>query len=423
MNDLVTRDRERVWHPYTQTGFGVEPLGIVSAKGSYLTLEDGRSILDGISSWWCCLHGHGHSSLRQAASEQFEKLDHIIFGGFTHEPAVRLSEALCEVAPHNFQKVFFSDNGSTAVEVAIKLALQVWRNRGEKRTKLIALEEGYHGDTFGAMSVGARSIFTEPFDDLLFSVDRLSLEATERDLERAEALCRAGEVAAFIFEPVVQGVGGMRMYAPSALDSYCAVMKRYGVLCIADEVMTGFGRTGPLFASASLKEAPDILCLSKGITSGTLPLAVSLCRDSVFNEFISSDHSKTFFHGHTYTANPIACAVALASLQLTISAECLDARERIAARHREVVEGLSDQPGIVNARSRGTIVAFDLIRQGDQGYGNGLAERARDFFVQRGVLVRPLGNVVYLMPPYCFTDDELGRAYDAMKLFVSEVTR
>lgn len=422
MSDLVLRDKARVWHPYTQTGFGVDPLAIVSAHGSYLTLDDGRRILDGISSWWCCLHGHGHPDLHDALSKQFTLLDHIMFGGITHEPAVRLAEEICKVAPHGFERVFFSDNGSTAVEIAIKMAVQVWRNRGERRSTVIALDGGYHGDTFGAMAVGARSIFSEPFEDLLFSVERLPIDNPSAGLERAEALCRRGDVACFIFEPLVQGAGGMRVYDPTLLNSYLAIMKKYGVLSIADEVMTGFGRTGPLFASECLSEAPDILCLSKGITSGTLPLAVSLCRDSLFDEFTSSDHSKTFFHGHTYTANPIACAVALASLQLVRSNESRSARERITHSHSDFVRTLERLDGISNPRSQGTILAFDMASDGERGYGNGMAQKARDFFIDRGVLLRPLGSVVYAMPPYCFTESEIGQMYDAMVAFISEWT-
>ncbi len=419
MNSLATRDQGVVWHPYTQSGFGIEPLPVVSAQGAHLTLEDGRRILDGISSWWCCLHGHGHPALSRAAAEQFERLDHIIFAGFTHEPAVRLAERLCEVVPHGFQRVFFSDNGSTAIEVGIKLAVQRARHRGERRMKFLALEGAYHGDTFGAMAVGARSIFSAPFDEMLFSVEYLSIRGDDRDMERAEAACKSGEVAGFIFEPLVQGAGGMRMYDAEVLDRYAALVHRYGGLCIADEVMTGFGRTGSLFASAEMQVAPDIICLSKGLTSGTLPLAVTMCREDLFAEFISNDHSRTFFHGHTYTANPIACAVALASLDLTTSPECRAARERIAAAHRNFLERLHALSNVLHARARGTIVAFNLRSDEEGGYLNSAAQQARAFFIDRGVLLRPLGDVLYVMPPYCVTDAELSSVYDAIVEFVT----
>lgn len=417
MKSLRERDAERVWHPYTQSGFGAVPLPVVSARGSELFLEDGRRVLDGISSWWCNLHGHSHPALVAAASEQFSKLDHVLFAGVTHEPAVRLAERLCEVVPHSFDRVFYSDNGSTAIEVAIKLAVQVWQHRGERRLKIVALEDAYHGDTFGAMAAGARSIFSAPFDDLLFSVERLSIRGDTLDQERVEELCREGDVACFVFEPLVQGAGGMRMYDASVLDAYCEVFQRHGVLCIADEVMTGFGRTGELFACGEMKASPDLVCLSKGITSGTLPLAVTMCRESLFREFISPDHSRTFFHGHTFTANPIACAVALKSLELLLSDESVAARRRIAASHKTFVQTLSDVDTAQAARSRGTIIAFDAVSSAGTGYSSAVAQRAREFFIERGVLLRPLGNVVYCMPPYCYTDEELQRTYEAMYEF------
>jgi adenosylmethionine-8-amino-7-oxononanoate aminotransferase len=414
MTSLLARDKQVVWHPYTQAGFGVEPLPVVRAQGSNLFLEDGRAILDGISSWWCCLHGHGHPELIKAASEQFERLDHVLFAGVTHEPAVRLAERLCEVVPHGFQRAFYSDNGSTAVEVAIKLAVQSWLNRGERRPRVVALEGGYHGDTFGAMAAGARSVFSAPFEELLFSVERLSIDGSDEDIERCEALCRAGDVSCFIFEPLIQGAGGMRFVAPEVLDEYIKRFKAAGVFCIADEVMTGFGRTGNLFASQELQQAPDLVCLSKGLTSGTLPLAVTLCRESLYNDFISPDHSRTFFHGHTYTANPIACAVALASLDLTMSAECVAARHRIAERHTHCVDELWECEGVRDARCYGTILACDLVTA-TAGYTSSIAQDVRNFFIDQGVLLRPLGNVLYFMPPYSFSDDELTQVYTAIE--------
>ena len=415
MSSLIARDRAVVWHPYTQAGFGAEPLPVVGAQGSALKLEDGRSILDGISSWWCCLHGHGHPALIKAAHEQFQKLDHVLFAGVTHEPAVRLAERLCEVVPHGFQRAFYTDNGSAAIEVAIKLAVQAWRHRGEKRVRVVALEGGYHGDTFGAMAAGARGVFSAPFENMLFSVERLSIEGSEADIERCEALCTSGDVACFVFEPLIQGAGGMRCIDPGVIDEYCRRFKAAGIVCIADEVMTGFGRTGELFASSELRVAPDLICLSKGLTSGTLPLAVTLCRDDLYREFISADHSKTFFHGHTYTANPIACAVALASLDLTISDECHASRKRIGEAHARFVDILWECHGVRDARSLGTILAFDVVTSDSGGYTNSFAQNVRDYFIDQGVLLRPLGNVVYFMPPYSFTDDELTQAYTAIE--------
>ena len=407
MSSLLERDKVCVWHPYTQTGFGVDPLPVIGAAGSALILEDGRRVIDGISSWWCCLHGHGDARLAKAASEQFLTIDHVLFAGVTHEPAVRLAERLIEVVPHNFSRVFYSDNGSTAVEVALKLAVQMWRNRGARRHKIVALEGAYHGDTFGAMAVGARSIFSAAFDELLFSVEYLSPNGGDGDFARCEELAREGAVSCFIFEPGVQGAGGMNLVDPQVLDRYCSILKSGGALCVADEVMTGFGRTGSLFATSELTVPPDLVCLSKGITSGTLPLAVTLCREELFNEFTSSDHSRTFFHGHTFTANPIACAVAIRSLEILQGEECGERRQVINRSHREFLSRLKDYPSVVNPRVKGTIPAFDIKQEGGSGYTSTLAQRAREFFLARGVLLRPLGNVVYFMPPYCITDSEL----------------
>lgn len=423
MTSLIDRDKWRVWHPYTQTGFGIDPLPVVEASGSSLILEDGRRIIDGISSWWCCLHGHGEPRLVQAASEQFAKLDHVLFAGVTHEPAVRLAERLVEVVPHDFSRVFYSDNGSTAVEVAIKLAVQMFRNRGEHRRKVVALEGAYHGDTFGAMSVGARSVFTAAFEELLFSVEYVSPRGGDEDFARCEELSRGGEVACFIFEPGIQGAGGMNIVAPDVLDRYCSIFQSSGSLCVADEVMTGFGRTGNLFASSEMRVPPDLVCLSKGITSGTLPLAATLCREDVFREFTSNDHSRTFFHGHTFTANPIACAVALKSLEILESSEGRERREFLNRSHRDFLSRIEGRPRVANARVKGTILAFDVIHEGVAGYTSGLAQKAREFFLARGVLLRPLGDVVYFMPPYCVTPGELKVVYDALEEFVDSDLR
>ena len=418
MRSLREREAEVIWHPFTQSGMEVTPLSVVAAEGSNLILEDGRKIIDGISSWWCNTHGHGHPELVKAAAKQFATLDHVMFAGFTHEPAVALAEALLKVLPQGFAKVFFSDNGSTACEVALKLALQFWSNQGlSKRRRIIALDGGYHGDTFGAMAVGARGPFSAPFDSMLFEVERVSIDDGEAALAHMRSLCESEEIAAFIFEPLVQGAGGMRMYDAALLDSYMAIAHEYGVLSIADEVMTGFGRTGALFASESLLLSPDIICLSKGLTAGSLPLAVTVCTQEIFERFISSDHSRTFFHGHTYTANPIACAVALVALNLTVAPECEAARKRIEHLHREAAEELSRIGYIENARVCGTILAFDLNMGDVPGYMSNIARQAFQFFIERGLLIRPLGNVVYCMPPYCITEGELASIYHAMRDF------
>jgi adenosylmethionine-8-amino-7-oxononanoate aminotransferase len=346
-----------------------------------------------------------------------KSLDHVLFAGCTHEPAVRLAERILAVLPGNLGKVFYSDNGSTAVEVALKMAIQWWYNLGEKRTTVVALDNSYHGDTFGAMATGARGVFTKPFDTMLFEVKHISTSGSPRDMELLENLCASSSVAAFIFEPLVQGAGGMCMYQSDVLDRYIAVCKRHGVICIADEVMTGFGRTGPLFASEALSSHPDIICLSKGLTNGSVPLAVTACSEQIFQGFISSDHSRTFFHGHTYTGNPIAAAIALASLDLSLSEECSQARLRINQAHSSCAARLRMIAGVSAARVTGTILAFEVEDRGASGYLSSIRPRIMKFFRSRGVLLRPLGNVVYCMPPYCITDAQLDLIHSSILEF------
>jgi adenosylmethionine-8-amino-7-oxononanoate aminotransferase len=391
------------------------PLPVVSAKGAYLHLEDGRKILDGISSWWCNLHGHSHHEIVSAISKQAGTLDHVLFGGCTHPPAVELAEKIQLGLGIKCGKVFYSDNGSTAVEVALKIALQRWKNRGDTRIKIFALENAYHGDTFGAMAVGARGVFSAPFDDLLFAVERLPVHRDERALDGYLRACKSGTVAAFIFEPLVQGAGGFVMYPQSVLEEYLKISRQYGVITIADEVMTGFGRTGTLFVSSCLATFPDLICLSKGLTGGSLPLAATVCREEIFQDFISTDHSKTFFHGHTYTANPIACAAALASWNLSTNPACSEARERIQSRHRSFVQSLGEKAEEMQARVAGTILALNIRNQTECDYKDPIGEKVAQHCLSRGVLLRPLGDVLYFMPPYCVTDEELTLVYSVVR--------
>ncbi len=418
---LQQRDNSVLWHPFTQAGLRQLPLPVAAARGSKIILEDGTELIDAISSWWCCLHGHGRRELIEAASTQFKKLDHVLFAGCTHEPAVALAEKLIKILPAGFSRVFYSDNGSTAVEVAIKMGVQLWANQGAPRTGIIALENSYHGDTFGAMSAGARGIFVSPFEKLLFEVHRVSTRADQHDLARFERLCQSGSIAAFIFEPRVQGAGGMIVYDTAAIDRYSEVCERYGVITIADEVMTGFGRTGPDFASSLLTRAPDIICLSKGLTSGTLPLAVTVCGEKVFEAFISEDHARTFFHGHTYTANPIACSVALASLELFLTAECSASRQRLEQAHRRCATKLESSPAIENVRVSGTLLAFDCVTEGDSGYLSKMGRSVGDFFRTKGILLRPLGNIIYCLPPYCLTESETDHLHSALLEFATHL--
>ncbi|GAB4041685.1 adenosylmethionine--8-amino-7-oxononanoate transaminase [Spirosoma gilvum] len=413
MNNLEMRDRAVIWHPFTQMQTAPLPIPIVRGEGSVLYGADGRTYLDMISSWWVNLHGHAHPYIAQRVAEQLQTLEHVIFADFTHEPAVELAERLLAILPRNQKRVFYSDNGSTAVEVALKMAFQYWHNLGKPRRKVVALENAYHGDTFGAMAVGGRSAFTAPFAPFLFDVDYLPtpIPGQEADvLQRAEALF-TDDTAAFIAEPLVQGAGGMVMYQPEVLDKLIALARRHGTLIIADEVMTGFGRTGRLFASDYLHEKPDLMCLSKGLTGGTMALSITTCTQAIYEAFLSTDKHKTLFHGHSFTANPLACAASLASMDLLLSAETQQAIQRIAQRHTEFAQQLVDYSTVENIRQQGTLLAFDLKAGEQTSYFNSIRDVAYNFLLEQGILMRPLGNVLYLMPPYCTTDEQLDYTY------------
>lgn len=409
-DSLIQRDAKYCWHPYTQHTLAAEPLPVVGAKGAWIELADGRRLLDGISSWWTNLHGHGHPDLVKALSQQAQTLDHVLFAGCTHEPAVSLSQTLVEMteplskdSKQKLSRVFFSDNGSTAVEVALKAAYQSWLRKGEgQRTVFIALRESYHGDTFGAMAVGEPEPFFAEFKPFLFQVERV--EATKESLEAALTK-HSGKVAGFILEPLVQGAGGMIMHGPDFLRAARSLCDEHDVLLIADEVMTGFGRTGSVFACEQGPICPDLLCLAKGLTGGMLPLSVTLATEEIYGAFLSDQRSRAFFHGHSFTANPLGCAVANASMALVKSDK---PHEKLARIGRRIEDGLKDfakQDGIKDLRRCGGIVALE-IKTDDGGYLAGLGERLRTACRESEVLLRPLGNVLYALPPACVTDDE-----------------
>ena len=408
-----------LWHPYTQMQTAPLPIPIVKGEGSWLLAEDGTRYLDGISSWWTNLHGHAHPHIARRVSEQLNTLEHVLFAGFTHPPAVELAEQLLELLPTNQARVFYSDNGSTAVEVALKMALQYFHNLGQpERRTFICFQNSYHGDTFGAMAVSARGVFTEPFWPLLFAVEFIDVPVPGREaavLDQLDALLRRPDVAGFIFEPLVLGTAGMVMYEPEILSDMLRRCHQAGVLCIADEVMTGFGRTGPLFASELLTEQPDIMCFSKGLTGGTLAMGLTTCAAGMYEAFLSQDKMRALFHGHSYTANPVACAAALASLELTRAPECAQQRQHIEAAHAAFRQEIEGQPGARAVRHRGTILAVEY----DPGEGTSYFSRLRDAFYQfaldHHVVLRPLGNVVYLLPPYCTTDQELELLYAVLR--------
>jgi adenosylmethionine-8-amino-7-oxononanoate aminotransferase len=421
--DVADTDRRHLWHPYTQHGAADPPIPIARAEGAYVFDAAGRAIFDAISSWWVTLHGHAQPEIVAAIARQAGVLDQVIFAGFTHAPAARLAEELVRRAPSGLSRVFFSDDGSTAVEAAVKIALQHWANRGAPRRLIVALEHAYHGDTFGAMSVSARGLFTEPFAGHLFEVARLPDPVRSDVVSALERLIadREADIAAVIVEPMLLGAGGMRMWSAGALRGFRALTTAHGIPLIADEVLTGFGRTGPIFACEHAGIAPDLMCLSKGITGGFMPLGATLATEELFDSFRSSDRSKTLFHGHSYTANPIACAAGLASLALFDDA--LSARRRAIGRsHRAAAIRLEALSAVRNVRVLGTVLAMELTSP-DGGYLSAIGPSLGRFALERGVLLRPLGNTVYVLPPYCSTDDDLSRAYETIAEFVESRAR
>jgi len=392
---------------------------VVRAQGCTLFTEDGREIIDAVSSWWVNIHGHGNPIIAEAIAKQAMELEHVIFAGFTHRPAVDLAEVLLKMLSGNFKKVFYSDNGSTAVEVGVKMALQYFFNRGEKnRKKIISLEDAYHGDTFGAMSVSGKSAFTAPFSDLLFEVihiPRPDDKNVDEVVNRMSKIVSAGDVPAFIFEPLVQGAAGMQMYSAEHLDRLIEVAHAADVLCIADEVMTGFGRTGKTFAKGYLKQEPDIICLSKGITGGFMPLGVTACSGKIYDAFYSDDSAKTFFHGHSYTANPLACAAAIASMKLLNDDRCWEQIRFISESHESFRKKIRSHGSVLEARQTGTILAIELNTSESSSYFHSTRDMIYEFCLSRNVLLRPLGNIIYLMPPYCMTKEELNRIYNVIE--------
>lgn len=421
---LADRDRAVLWHPYTQMLTAPAPLAIARAQGVYLYTEDGRKILDGISSWWVNIHGHSHPKLNKALAAQARELEHVMFAGCTHRPAVELAERLLELLPPGMARVFYSDNGSTAVEVALKLAVQYWRNRGPKesqaRQTFIALHHAYHGDTVGAMSASEESAFTRPFAPLLFSVARAHSPYCYRcPLGLNRATCRIdclgdlearlqeldGTVAAVLVEPMLQAAGGMIVWPAEFLAGVRRLCDRYGTLMIADEVLTGFGRTGKMFACEHAAVSPDIICLSKALTAGYLPMGATAVTSSIYDAFLSEDRARTFFHGHSYTANPLACAVALASLDLFREESTLERVATLEGTLRAGLEPLRAIEGVGDVRVIGGVGVVEM-RSDQPGYFNEFGPRVTAALLDRGLLLRPLGNVIYFMPPYAITQEE-----------------
>ena len=403
---VLLHDAAHVWHPYTQHHQAPLPVPIVRAKGAWLYDANERPILDAISSWWVTTHGHCHDDIVDAITEQAKRLDQVIFAGFTHEPAAALAAELVQRLPRGLSRIFFSDDGSTAVEVAIKLSLQSYANRGTPRRLIAALDNAYHGDTFGAMAASGRGVFTQMYEPLLFEVARLPDPSVGDTIAALDALiaARGPELAAVIVEPLVLGASGMRVWDEQILQDIRARTAAAGVHLIADEVLTGFGRTGPLFACERADVRPDLLCMSKGLTGGVLPLGATAATEDIFDAFRSEDRTKTFFHGHSYTANPIACAAALASLEL-FDDDSEDDRVRIEVAHARHLDALRGVKGVRAVRQIGTIAAVEL--DAPAGYLSDIGRELAAYSLQEGVLLRPLGNVIYFMPPYCTNSAEL----------------
>ncbi|RAV98273.1 adenosylmethionine--8-amino-7-oxononanoate transaminase [Pseudochryseolinea flava] len=424
MIDFQAEDKKNIWHPFTPLIGAPDPILVERAEAEYLYTPSGRKIIDAVSSWWVNLHGHSNAVIAAAIAKQATTLEHVIFAGFTHPPAIELSKNLLSILPSNQKKIFFSDNGSTAVEVAIKMALQYWYNLRHRKINIIAIDGAYHGDTFGSMSVGERGMFTAPFQSRLFDVHFIPYptKGTEAAvLKQFKKLIDDSAAGIFIYEPLVQGAAGMRMYSSELLDELIKEAKARKVICIADEVFTGFGRTGKLFASLHGSQLPDIMAVSKGITGGAMPLGVTSCSEEILSPFETDDFMKTFFHGHSYTANPLACAAANASFQLLTSESCRQAIQFITESHEAFKASVATHPAIYEVRSLGTILAIELKSVDGSSYANPIRKKIYDFFIERDVLLRPLGNTIYVLPPYVMSKQALDRTYDVIREFLSAI--
>lgn len=411
---LSERDQKHNWHPYTQHKLSKPAIAISKGEGALLWDENGKEYIDAIASWWVNPYGHSNTIIADAIYKQLTSLEHVLFGGFTHEPAVLLSEKLMELLPKNQKKLFYSDNGSTAVEIALKVALQYYYNKGEKRTKIIAFENAFHGDTFAAMAASGISFFTEAFRGSLIEVVRIPVPTQGNEkasFELLQKLVSTNEFAAFIFEPLVQGAAGMVMYETFALDKLLTICKENAVFTIADEVMTGFGKTGKDFACSYLENEPDMMCLSKALTGGTIPMAITTFTQELFDGFYDDDVNKALFHGHTFTANPTGCAAALASLELLQRPEMQANLQRIHQSHLAFQQKMNSHPRVKETRTLGVIFALEIQRDTAESYYGDFRNKLYDFFIDKGVILRPVGNIVYILPPYIISDEQLEKVY------------
>ncbi|MGB1647047.1 MAG: adenosylmethionine--8-amino-7-oxononanoate transaminase [Crocinitomicaceae bacterium] len=409
-------DKKHIWHPLTQHQLHPEHIVIKKAKDAILYDENGNEYIDAIASWYTCMYGHCNPYITQKVSDQMRNLDHVVFTGFTHKPATDLATSLMKILPQNQQKIFFSDNGSTSVDIAIKMSLQYYFNKGLKRNRIIAFQDGFHGDTFGAMSVSGLSIYNGPFEDHFLEVDRIPVP-NKNNIEEVKKhfikLLSENNVAAFIYEPLVQGAAAMKMHDADLLNQLLEIAHKFNVITIADEVMTGFGKTGKNFASEFLIELPDIMCLSKSLTGGLVPMAITSCSDKIYEAFLSSEMEKGFFHGHTYSANPTSCTAAIASIELLMSEEIQNSIDRIKTAHKSFLENINEHPKVKSTRQQGIIAAIDLNIE-TQRYGD-LRYKLFDFYMEKGVYLRPLGNTVYILAPFIISNEQLAKIYKAIE--------
>lgn len=415
---LIEKDKLYNWHPYTQHKTAANFPVIVKGKDALLWDENGKEYIDAIASWWVNPFGHSNEVIANAIYKQLTTLEHVLFGGFTHDKAVELSERVLSILPSNQKKVFYSDNGSTAVEIAIKASLQFFYNKEERRTKIVAFEDAFHGDTFGAMAASGISFFTEAFQGSLLEVVRIPVpnsENGEEVLNTLQNLLQSNQFAAFIFEPLVLGAAGMVMYEASVLDKLIEICKKHQVFTIADEVMTGFGKTGKTFACDYLTQKPDMMCLSKALTGGTIPMAITTFTQEIFDGFFSDDVNKALFHGHTFTANPTGCAAALASIQLLESDVIQQNIAQVHQLHLVFQEKIKTHPKVKTTRVLGVIFALEIKTEGQESYYGNLRNKLYNFFIERGVILRPVGNIIYILPPYIISESQLKKVYETIE--------
>jgi len=413
---LQERDKKHLWHPLTQHKTHPDTIAIKKAKDCILIDEDGNQYIDGIASWYIAMYGHCNPYITNKVAAQMQQLDQVVFSGFTHEPAIKLSEELIKILPDNQEKLFFSDNGSTSVEIGIKMALQYHFNKGEKRNILLAFEDGFHGDTFGAMSVSGLSVYNGPFEDFFIEVKRIPTPNEKNQDEimgLLEKVVQNNTVAGFVYEPLVQGAAAMKMHSSKGLNQILSFCKAHNIITVADEVMTGFGKTGTYFASDQMETKPDVMCLSKSLTGGLLPMALTTCSQKVYDAFYSDDIKKGLFHGHTYSANPLACTAALAAAELLQTEEIQANIKRIVVSHQLFNQKISAHPKVKTTRQTGIIFALDLNIEMDR-YGN-LRDQLFQFFIDRGIFLRPLGNTIYISAPYTISEVQLEKIYTTIE--------